>query len=1043
MPSGSTHSWTGISLLLIVGLFLTGCGGSSDSTPNDYGQYANDPTVDLKRRDVLAPEDPTPLEDVLSTFETADGFSVELFAGEPLVEDPVAMTVDPQGRMYVAELHGYPDDESGASKIKLLSDTDGDGRPDEATVFADGLRMPKGIMNWKDGVLVTDAPEVLYLEDTDGDGRADVRETLLTGFSNSNPQLGVNTPIYGLDNWIYLAHMSGSEVSFGENGTETYDVSRNVRFRPDTEQLEELSAQSQFGQTFNAWGDHFLIRNSNHIYQEVLAAPYVERNPDLLVGSVTEITPDHGASARVYPITPDPNNRLGKPGGITSASGIITYLGGSFPSEYEGVTFIGEPIYNVVHGDRMSKDGPVYRGSRLREEREFLASTDRWFRPVNFYIGPDGALYVIDYSRRIIEQPRFLTEEILETADLYTGAERGRIYRIMPETGSAASWMGTLDLQNASPAELVQALDNANIWWRRNAQRLLVDQQPQAALQPLRDLVRSGETAEGRVHALWTLQGMDALEPGTIGEALDDTSPGVRKNAIKLAELYLLNRSGTDAENGNVQLVNTETIGGDSGGLVDKLLPMNEDEDPHVRFQLLLTLGYVGGDDVQAVREEMLFTDLESEWMQLAALSAPDVQARALYDRGIANLTGKETPGRRGFFERVSGLIGSRGQAEEVRNLIQTTADESSAESVWWRAASLQGLADGLRGTDLAQSDVLAADRELIAERFFSVESREIRAGYLEVLEAVGLPSGGNTVDRAAQLASDGEARPQRRADAIRLLALSDPEDHRSLLENLVDPQVPTPVQREAVNALGQLGPNEVGPFLVDAWGQMTPGVRDAAIRVLLQDDDDREAVFRVFDAIEEGIIRPTAVPRDIDEDLVEHNDEVIRERANEVLRQETGERQEVLEEYKVALEMDADAERGYQVFNATCARCHQVGGEGGVAFGPDLAALENRPPEWLLRAIIIPNHAISDGYEQWVVERNDGERMVGIISSETPTSITLKNANGEETTVARADIASIEEVQGSAMPAGLENQISKQQMSDLLSYLMSVQTVN
>jgi putative membrane-bound dehydrogenase-like protein len=980
---------------------------------------------------------------MISTMEVADGFTVELFAAEPLVTDPVGMTVDAQGRMYVIELHGYPDDESGASQIKRLSDTDGDGYPDEATVFADDLRMPKGIMNWKDGLLVTDAPDVLYFEDTDGDGQADVRETLLTGFGNSNPQLGVNTPIYGLDNWIYLAHMTSSDVTFGEEGSETYDVSRNVRFRPGTKELEELSAQSQFGQTFNAWGDHFNVRNSNHIYQEVLAAPYVERNPDLLVGSVTEITPDHGASARVYPITPDPNNRLGRPGGITSASGIISYLGGSFPEGYDGVTFVGEPIYNVVHGDRMSKEGPVWRGSRLEEEREFLASTDRWFRPVQFYIGPDGALYVLDYSRRIIEQPRFLTQEILESADLYTGSNRGRIFRIAAEDGSAPDWLEGFDLENASPGELVQAIDDANVWWRRNAQRLLVDQQPEAAIEPLQELVRRGMHPEGRVHALWTLQGMNALEATLIETALEDESVGVRRNAVKLAELALLEGRTAGAGPGDMELVRAEQVGARSAGLIDQLLGMSDDEDPHVRYQVLLTLGYIGGEPAEQVREEMLFDNLESRWMQLAALSAPDVQARALYDRGIATFTEEETPGRRGFFERVSGLIGARGEIEAVQNLIETTAEESSAASVWWRAASLEGLADGLRGTELAGSDVLASDRALLVERFFTVDDRELRTGYLEVLEAVGLPADQDSGKRAARVAADTEATAQRRADAIRLLALADPAAHRSLLERLIDPKVPTSVQREAVQTLGELGPNEVGPFLVDAWAQMTPGVRDVAIRVLLQDDDDREAVFRVFDAIEEGIIRPTAVPRDIDEDLVEHNDERIRERANAVLRQDAGERQEVFEDYRVVLDMEADADRGYQVFNSVCARCHQVDGEGGIAFGPDMAALENRPPQWLLKAIIVPNHAISDGYEQWVVERNDGERLVGIISSETPTSITLKSVNGEETTVARSDIASIEEVQGSAMPAGLEEQITRQQMADLLSYLMSVQTVN
>ncbi|MDQ3843324.1 MAG: dehydrogenase, partial [Bacteroidota bacterium] len=236
-------------------------------------------------------------ENALSTFELESGFKIELLAAEPLISDPVDMEIDEYGRLYVVEMHGYPLDKSGSGKIKLLTDSDGDGRMDKSTVFAEGLILPNSIMRWKKGVLVTDTPNVLYLEDTNGDGRADIKDTMLTGFALSNPQHNLNSPLLGMDNWIYLAHEGAITTEtykeeFGDPGSEVYfphqpgthrlpqnASGRSVRLQPDQHKLEVLSSNTQFGHTFDAWGHYFLVSNANHIYQEVLAAPYLKRNP--------------------------------------------------------------------------------------------------------------------------------------------------------------------------------------------------------------------------------------------------------------------------------------------------------------------------------------------------------------------------------------------------------------------------------------------------------------------------------------------------------------------------------------------------------------------------------------------------------------------------------------------------------------------------------------------------------------------------------------------------------------------------------------------
>ncbi len=261
----------------------------------------------------------TPPDKALATFQVADGFQIEMIASEPLVADPVAMEIDEAGRMYVVEMHGYPLDKSGSGKIKLLTDQDGDGKMDASTVFAEGLVLPTGILRWKKGVLVTDAPNVLYLEDADGDGKAEIRDTLLTGFALSNPQHNLNNPILGLDNWIYLGHESAITTQtfkeeFGDRGGDVRYLhrkdsprlpdnaqGRGVRLRPDRMGLEVLAGKTQFGHSFDRWGRYLVVSNANHAMHEVMAARYAIRNPALLLGDAVQSISDHGNSAEVFP----------------------------------------------------------------------------------------------------------------------------------------------------------------------------------------------------------------------------------------------------------------------------------------------------------------------------------------------------------------------------------------------------------------------------------------------------------------------------------------------------------------------------------------------------------------------------------------------------------------------------------------------------------------------------------------------------------------------------------------------------------------------
>ena len=959
-------------------------------------------------------------EDALRTFRLADGFRIELFAAEPHVQDPVAMTVDEQGRVYVVEMPGYPLDVGGTGRVKRLEDTDGDGVIDQRTVFADSLVLPTGIMRWKDGLLVTDAPDVLFLADRDGDGQAEHREVVLTGFARSNAQHNFNDPEFALDGWVHLANNApiwwteDYKDAFGDRGGDVYfparpdgprlgrnALDRNVRFRPDVFALEALSSSSQFGRTFDAWGHRFSNDNSHPSYHEVIAARYLARVPDLPIREATHDLPTYGVPPAVYPITKDPEHQLLTDRGVmTSAAGITWYLGGLFPEPFSRVTFHAEPVHNLVHAALVAPQGATFAATRLLEEQEFLASEDPWFRPVGFYVGPDGALYVVDYYRQIVEHPEWMDEATRQSDAIQNGTDRGRIWRIVPESAEAAAWVDRLRLGETDTAGLVALLNHENAWWRLQAQRLLLDRRPTSAVPLLTDLARDG-TALGRVHALHTLDALDALEPGVLRHALRDSASDVRENALVLAEARL----DTDPS------------------LEKAILALADDPDARVRFQLLLTLGDLTSPSARQARRELLFRDLEDPWMPVAALTAVDAEDRNRFAEAVERLTDTETEGRRHYIRLLGAAIGVRQDAAEIQDLLART---STGGAAWWRAAALHGLADGLRGrpTD-------ALDAAILTDAFFEADEADLRDAYLALLQRTGVPAGGSAA-QAADRATDRAADPRRRADALRLLALADPAPHMATLRTLLDPQEHPDVQAAAALALGAVPGLDAAIFLLSQWSAMTPPVREAALEALMQTSEQQALLL---DAIEAETVHPSALGWQRRVRLMRDTEGDVREKARQLLNEDRGTREAVVAQYRSALDEAGNAAAGQAVFARVCAACHTRSGEG-IAFGPDLGTVRHWPAEALLAKILVPARSIADGYAFWFVDLTDGSSASGIIASETAGAITLRQQGGTEETIPRSAIRAMRAAPTSPMPSGLEHQISVDEMADLLAFL-------
>jgi putative membrane-bound dehydrogenase-like protein len=564
---------------------------------------------------------PVPLADAVGTLVVEPGFRMDLVAHEPLVADPVAMAFDEHGRLFVVEMRGYSEQGGDAlGVVRLLTDHDGDGHFDDSTVYLDGLSWPTAICCYEGGVFLGTAPDILYCKDTNGDGRADLRKRVFTGFGKSNVQGLLNSFQWGLDNRIHGATSSaGGQVRrLDQPAAETLSLrGRDFSFDPATLRLRAESGGGQHGMCFDRWGRKFNCSNSDHLRAVVIADRYLARNPYFALPSASESIAADGPQAEVFrrsPVepwrivrtrlrvagqVPGPVEGGGRAAGyFTSATGVTLYDGDAWPEEFRtgGYAFVGDVGSNIIHRKRLESHGVSFIGRRIDRQHEFVASTDIWFRPVQFCNAPDGTLYVADFHREVIEHPDSLPPAIKQHLDLRSGSDRGRIYRILPDGFEQPLRALPGD---AEVSELVAMLGHPNGWHRLTAARLLYERQDPASLGPLEELVLHSPNPLARMHALAALSGQRGLSSKVLDAALADSHPRVREHAVALAG----------------QRADDPTLRG-------TLLSLTSDTDQRVRFQLALTLGDLAGTDVAPALAALLRSDADSPWTRAAVMSA-------------------------------------------------------------------------------------------------------------------------------------------------------------------------------------------------------------------------------------------------------------------------------------------------------------------------------------------------------------------------------------------------------------------------------------
>jgi putative membrane-bound dehydrogenase-like protein len=561
------------------------------------------PLQSLIAFDASAPLSP---EEALKSFRLRPGFRIELVAAEPVVMDPIYFDWSADGRLWVVEMGDYPAGMDGRGKpggvVKRLEDTDGDGRFDQATTFLESLAFPTSLMPWRDGLLIAAAPDIIFAADTDGDGRADHREVLLTGFTPGNQQHRVNGFELGLDGWVHAANGdSGGRVRSVKTGAIVDIRGRDFRFRPDTGELETLSAETQYGRRRDDWGNWFGNNNPTWLWHVTLPEHYLRRNPKLAVRSVRQVLANYDDSTRVFPISPAlvrPNQPWSL-NHVTSACSPTPYRDSLFGPGFEGSVFISEPVHNAIHREVLQPAGATFLSHRAagEEQSEFLASTDNWFRPITTRFGPDGALYLADMYRLSIEHPEWISPEMQARIDVRAGTDRGRLYRIVPE---GTPLRPIPNLARLKDRELALAMNSPSGWQRDTVQRLLMERRPPGVAAELQRLLDLAHAPQVRLQALATLGVLGLLGPEQVLKTLADPHPAVRCEALRQSERW----------------------GGQPGAIFDAIARLTEDSEATVRFQVAFTLGEWPFTQTRAALERLAADAGSEELLRIAVMSS-------------------------------------------------------------------------------------------------------------------------------------------------------------------------------------------------------------------------------------------------------------------------------------------------------------------------------------------------------------------------------------------------------------------------------------
>jgi putative membrane-bound dehydrogenase-like protein len=956
-----------------------------------------------------------------------EGFEVQLYAAEPDIAKPIALAWDARGRLWIAETEDYPNDLQpsgrGHDRIKICEDTDGDGRADKFTVFADHLSIPTGLVFANGGVIVAQAPETLFLESSKGDDKADVRRVLFRGWGTADTHAVCSNLRPGFDNWIcgtvgysgFDGTVGGHKQKFGQGV---------YRFKSDGSQLEFLTSTSN-----NTWGlglaetGQVFASTANNQHSVHLAIPnrYFEGVRGWF-GQGSGGIEDH---KKFHPITDDVR-QVDVHGGFTAACGHALYTARSFPREYwDRAAFVCEPTGHLVHVDWL-----VPRGSGFvaRDGWNILASDDAWTAPILAEMGPDGALWVIDWYNYIVQHnptpAGFQTGKGGAYVTPLRDKTHGRIYRIVYKGAKPGK---RPELDRADARELVATLGHENLWWRQTAQRLLVERGQKDVVPALIEKARDPGMDEvglnpGAIHALWTLHGLGALDgsqpqaTAAAAAALKHRSAAVRRNAVQVLP---------HAEESVKAIAAAELL---------------HDPDAAVRLAALLALADMPSSET-AARALAQALEADNEILQDQRLTEAATAAAAAHDGAFLPIVASRRPAA----EPSPALLVLLGRVAEhyARGAPTQTAvpllEAMAGDHPRIAEALLGGLARGWPSdkapaagerTDKALAGLLPRLSPAARSQLVLLAGRWGSKGLEKYAEEI-------AGSFRKQLRDEKQGDPARIAAAVQLVEFrrSDADAAREVIECL-SPRSSPELAQGLLDAVGRSEAPAAGASLVERLPALTPRARSAALRVLLGRADWSEALLG---ALEKGGVQIAELSLDQKQGLAAHPNKAVAERARKLLARGGGlpdpDREKIVQALLPLTRKTGSAAAGKLVFQNHCAKCHTHGGEGGKV-GPDLTGMAVHPKDHLLIDILDPSRSVEGNFRQYVAVTKAGQVVMGLLAAETKTAVELLDAEGKKHVLLRDDLDDFQASPKSLMPEGFEKQIPPDDLVNLLEFL-------
>jgi putative heme-binding domain-containing protein len=968
-----------------LALFLLATGAFAQQVPHGQDRPPNDP---------LSPAE------AVKRMKVPEGFAVEVVASETDLVNPVAMTIDERGRFWVTESLEYPRKSAGPGKdrIKILEDTDGDGKADRFTVFAEGLNIPSGIAVGHGGVWVANSPDILFLKDTDGDGKADTREVVVSGFGRDDTHELPNSLTWGPDGWLY-GWNGVFNASHIEYRGKTYDFTCAIfRIHPRTRDFEVFCEG-----TSNPWGIAIDPEGSffasacviDHLWHLVETGYYHRQGGPYppFTWKLDSIV-DHGHQKAAY-------------------CGIHYFDSPAYPPEYRGRLYMGNIHGNCINVDTLKRNGSTYRADAAPD---FLQANDAWFMPVSQKTGPDGCLYILDWY------DRYHCYQDANRDPAGIDRLKGRLYRVRYKDTPRAK---PRDLSKSNDDELIRLLSSPNVYERDIAQRLLVERSNPALIRRLQDLVLDSKAdRKGRMHALWAVVSSGPLEVEFHQRLLHHEDATLRAWGVRAA--------------GNMHKVD--------GSTREKVESLAHDPSADVRLQVAIAARKVEG----IAPMPLLITVLDASgddpiipaivWQNLNPLLNNDAgQFARLLDRDGARTSSGVALVLPRALERI--LNAGDFRPGLVATLLQRLVERKDTATIRPALAA-----------------IAAKIRSMPRDRFQAMRDEIGTSLGLVVLDAEQANPMGQLVDDyrvflayclpperglwfSERIFRNGDTRQETRLAALDALIWGLPPDRAT---DMVSPiltgkgsNTTRSFQAQVLAALGRLDDPKVADIVLAAYPGFDPELKPRAIELLTQRPS---WALALLDAVSKKSISTDALNINQLRRLTQFKDEEIQKRVKStfgtIREGRDSNREQVIARMRDHLRnTPGDPAKGRLAFDKLCGQCHKIYGQG-QEVGPDLTGVGRASLEQLLSNVFDPNLVIGASYQATTVATADGRVLTGLLAEDNDRRVVLRLQGGKLETIPRDQVEEKKVGALSLMPEDIEKQLTDREWADLFAFL-------